>query len=345
MSKSSENKRQAHEITAGFDEAGDLGERIEKVVQEISQATGFEPIELIGKSAWWGSTEIGAFHYQGKYEDKDAVLKVQGVKPKTSEVFTIQSFDEQNKSKIIRPPRLLATLPWNDEKGYEAFVMENIGTDRVVSIPTNEAEVGRYYELYRDYRENCRNKPWLDKPKKTISELIPEKFARWKRYSHKLYSNHPYRLSEDEDLINQSIEMLSQGYRGVDSEFVHAHLSDGDLYNVGNQVIVTSNLLWSWRPPFYDGIFAYHWFIYHLADISDITPVEIEKQRSLWLKHINQLAKTPSDNPLLNLALLERATAGLNLDALSVELDKPASKYLVEATRKQVKSLLKKTAG
>jgi hypothetical protein len=99
-----------------------------------------------------------------------------------------------------------------------------------------------------------------------------------------------------------------------------------------------SNLYWSWRPPLYDAVFGYHWYIYSLAQVEGITPEAVEAQRTLWLKHIKALPQAQGDNnKLLRLALLERAAAGLNLDALSVDPQKPITEYLVQATREQVR--------
>ncbi|MBI2613373.1 MAG: hypothetical protein HYW62_01225 [Candidatus Levybacteria bacterium] len=99
-----------------------------------------------------------------------------------------------------------------------------------------------------------------------------------------------------------------------------------------------------WKSPFYDAIFGYHWFIYQLARdrLKNPTIELIEEQRNLWLSKINSLAKTDSDKKLLNLALLERAAAGLNLDALKADPKKSISKYLAEKTRENLKNLLTK---
>jgi len=45
---------------------------------------------------------------------------------------------------------------------------------------------------------------------------------------------------------------------------------------------------------------------------------------------------------LLRLALLERATAGLNLDALSIDPKKPITEYLICQTRENLQMLLAK---
>ena len=88
------------------------------------------PDKLVSRSAWWGSSEIGAFHYAGEFEGKKAVIKIQGVKPSLSEIYMIDSFTQTNESKIIRPPYLYTHLPWDDQKRYEALVLEFIEGQR-----------------------------------------------------------------------------------------------------------------------------------------------------------------------------------------------------------------------
>ena len=106
-----------NEMASGVFSGVDLTKRIKQITKSVAKETGFTPEKLINKSAWWSeSTGIGAFHYSGKFEGKRAILKVQGVKPKMSEIDMIEFFAAQNKSKIIRPPKLYATLRWNDEK-------------------------------------------------------------------------------------------------------------------------------------------------------------------------------------------------------------------------------------
>jgi hypothetical protein len=77
--------------------------------------------------------------------------------------------------------------------------------------------------------------------------------------------------------------------------------------------------------------------MYDLVNAKDMTPDLVEEQRNLWLNKIYLVAK---DKVLLKYALLERAAAGLNLDALSVDTNKPISKYLVTQTRNIVKELI-----
>ena len=296
-------------------------------------------MKLIERSAWWGSAEIGAFAYLGEFRKREAVLKIQGVKTETAEAEMITGFARTNRSKVLRPPHLLDSLPWDNEQRYEALVMEYVDGKRVVKTPTTSQELEEFFSLFKDYRKNCRSNPWLEKPNKTLSEQVFENFQTWKKISRKIYPSHPLRDRADEGLIDQTVDLLTSEYSQVASEFQHAHLSEADLVRVDEEVVVLSNLYWLWRAPFYDAVFGYHWFMYHLNDVYGITSGEVESQRGLWLGTIIDLAKTDEEKRLLNLALLERAAAGLNLDALSTDPEIPISKYLVKATREQIKSL------
>lgn len=335
------NRKEQNEIGHNYLKGSDLAEREEEVLADASQRTGFVPDKLVGRSSWWGSKEIGAFHYAGEFEGKKAVLKIQGVKPSLSEIHMINSFANANKSKLVRPPHLYASLDWDEEKRYEALVLEFVEGARVIQTPTNAAQIQKFFEVYEDYRVNCLQTPWVDRPEGTISDGVVRAFERWRETSFKIYPDHPLRDEHDKGLIDEAVAVLEKGYKGVEPEFMHGHFSEGDLYQVGDQIVILSNLYWSWRQPLYDAIFGYHWFMYHLNTVDGITPEEVETQRKLWLDKIKSLPQTQGSNRrLLNLALLERAGAGLNLDALSADPNKPITKHLFEATRGQVRELI-----
>ena len=91
----------------------------------------------------------------------------------------------------------------------------------------------------------------------------------------------------------------------------------------------------------YDAVFGQHWFIYHLADTKNATIENVDQQRKLWFEKIKSLPNVRSSNEkLLKLALLERAAAGLNLDALTVNQKRKAAKYVVELARKDIIHLI-----
>ena len=295
------------------------------------------------RSTWWNSREIGAFRYEGEFEGKKAVLKIQGVKPITSEIYMIKSFAKANKSKILRPSLLYGYLDWDEKMRYEALVLEFVEGKRIVQNPTNEGEIDEFFKLREEYRGNCVADPWIEKPGSSLSEEAKLNFEKWRQASFRLFPTHPSRKPEDKNLIDSAVKILVKNYGGVVAEFQHGHFSTTDLLKTKKgEVIVLSNLYWSWKPPFYDAVFGYHWYIYNLANLNSVTPALIEQQRNLWMSKINRLAKTEKDRVLLNLALLERATAGLNLDVLSIDPKNPVAEYLICRTRENIQTFLAK---
>lgn len=330
-----------NKISHLFLSGSDLQDREKKVLEDASKKLDFTPEKLIDRSHWWNSRGIGAFRYVGEFKGRKAVLKIQGVKPTTSEIYMIQSFSRVNKSKILRPPLLYAYLPWDNEERYEALVLEFIDGKRIVNSLTNEDELEEFFSLREEYKENCVANPWIDKPEESIPEEIKTNFEKWRQASFKLYPKHPFRKNEDQGLIDKAVSALSKNYKDVEREFQHGHFGASDLLkNKNGEVIILSNLYWSWKPPFYDAVFGYHWFVYGLAKVKSITTQIIEQQRNLWFSKINSLTKTDLDEKLLNLALLERAAAGLNLDVLSVDQKSPVAEYLVEKTRRNLSDLI-----
>ena len=339
--------RNQNKISHLFLGGSDLQNREKEVLEDASKKLNFIPQKLIDRSHWWSSKEIGAFRYEGEFKGKKAVLKIQGVKPLTSEIYMMQAFSKANKSKILRPPLLYSYLPWDDEKRYEALVLEFVLGKRIVNSPTNKDELGEFFSLRTEYKKNCVVNPWIDKPDFSLSEEVKINFEKWRIASFKLYPTHPFRKPEDEKLIDQAVNLLVKNYKKVESEFQHGHFSAGDLYKISDQeVVILSNLYWSWKPPFYDAVFGYHWFIYHLAKLPNASLELVDQQRNLWLSQINLRTHLKGARlKLLNMAFLERAAAGLNLDALSVDPKNPIVEYLVVETRRMMGELMEKCRG
>jgi len=234
-----------NEISHIYLKESDLREREKQVLKDAVQKTGFQPQKITSRSSWWGSKEIGAFFVSGKYNGENAVLKIQGVKPTASEVYMIKAFQKANKSKLIRPPMLFAYLPWDEHERYEALILEPV-EKRVVGIPTNQKELNDFFNAYVDYRKNCLNKPWLNRPTESISKRIESNFKLWGEASLHLYPKHTFRKAQDKDLIDKAVRILKKGYEGIDFEFQHGHFSQGDLYEKSGRIVLLSNLYWGW---------------------------------------------------------------------------------------------------
>jgi len=337
------NKSKAIDTAKAILENQDMSFRESRALKDIVSRTNFLPKRVFWRSDYYGTGKVGAVHYLGKFKNKKAVLKIQGVKPEVSESEMIQAFSSQNQSSVIRPPCIFETLAWNKEKGYEALIVEYVEGKKIVesgSLQTPD-KIEHFFNLYQEYRNNCINKPWLVRPQKADFLEVTKKA---KAVAQKVKPGSPYRQKGDLELINKGVKKLAALWQGRELEFMHGHFSAEDLIKKDDEVVLFSNLFWKWKYPFYDAVFAYHWFIYSLSGVRKISKEKIDSQRKIWLDQIINLplVRSSRDNKMLvKAALLERALAGLLVDAFAyIEEANPVAEYMVVSTRKEVKRLI-----
>jgi hypothetical protein len=202
-------------------------------------------------------------------------------------------------------------------------------------------QIKYFFEIYREYRNNCVNTPWLEKTE-LPADLSKEVDKGWE-LGKRIKPNNPFRVESDRELALKAGKVLAGIRGGTELQFLHGHLSVNDLMRQGDEVVVFSNLFWKWRYPFYDAVFGYHWFIYSLNSVGGITPEQIEEQRGWWLEEIYGLATVDDyqSKNLINAALLEMAVAGLLLDSFAyIDANNPVAEYMISSTREQVKKML-----
>lgn len=338
MNKKSE--RDELNLSRAFIEGADMSEKEEKILREIVDKAGFIPGKVLWRSSYWGTNQIGAVHYQGRYGEEEAVLKIQGVKPDISEIDALENFSKQNRSKIIRPPKVKFTLPWSDQTGYEALILEYVDGEHVLSSKRLQSEenIRKFLFYYQEYRKNCLpGKPWLLKSEKPD---FTKELEKLEQVSLKAYPDHPWRKLVNNDLLFQATTRLNQVYVEMGLTFLHGHFSVEDLIFQGNEVVLFSNLFWKWRYPFYDAVFGYHWFMFTLAEAAEITPEKFNEQRRLWLKSLSELSVNEQESRLLKAALLERAISGVVVDSLLMDCSKPIALYIFQSTIDEVNRLL-----
>ena len=127
---------------------------------------------------------------------------------------------------------------------------------------------------------------------------------------------------------------------------MHGHFSCNDLKyeRLGSKsAVLFSNLFWKWRFPYFDSVFAYHWFIYELNHVDGITPEKVEEQRQMWIDEIFKVTGADRSDEiklLVQAAFLERAVAGVIVDSFLVDPKKPIAKYLIDSTRSEMNRLM-----
>lgn len=337
----------------------ELEGRYPQIAENLSKELGFLPEKQpFQKSTWWG-TKLGAVLYRGALlrEGKQipAVLKIEGVEMKSDELTETTMIQKAEKALVgsgIRPPKVLREIPWTKAYGgYAATLMEDVQGDYVLPLPGTARQMADLLEIREKYRKALHANhvtPWVDfdipEGKNYLSRFIRTKFEKWNETSERLFSSHPFRIEEDHQLISQVVYFLVKAYEGVAPEFQQGHFSHRDVVKVGNESVMFSNLYWSWRAPFYDMVFPYHWYMYDVANVPEMTIENIEQQRIDWKKQFAARINTlpGSQQRLFTLARIERLAAGLNLDALSISNDPQniIAQHMVEQTRDELRSSL-----
>jgi len=325
----------------------DLAPRWQNLLTEIAEETGFIPDwDRIRKSVWWKTEKIGAVSCHGTIR-KDgeifpAVLKIQGTKPQASEVDIISAFEAQNKSKIIRTTKIYASLPWSEDQQFEAFVAEDVNGKAIVGHrPAFDEELEDFFNLYEEYRANCRNTPWIEKG---VQKTYREKYEGWRAAVGNIVKDDKFGLPEDEQLVAKAVEIIERDIDDSDLEFVHGHLTPGDLLRVSpDEVVIFSNLFWGWRIPFYDAVFGYHWHMLGMEHAENLTEELWLKERDRWQEKIfsiSEVKNNPENERFIKLALLERVMPALMADRFMMDQTKPSAELITKLVRNELQSLV-----
>jgi len=322
----------------------DLSQRLPTIVETITKQTGFVVDSEIWRSRYYGSEQIGAIHYAGSWRDQPAVLKIQGAKPQISEQHMIAQFAQQNRSRIVRPPKIFWWQAWQESDQYEAFIMEQVDGAKVLQsgqLQTRES-IKAFLSCYVEYRVNCLpQQPWTPAPEPTDFQETLEQ--AW-QLADQRYPNDSRREVGDWELAQSATAILAKVYDQSSLEFMHGHFSVEDLIRQNEQVVLFSNLYWKWKYPYYDAVFGYHWYMFTLQHVPGITLEQIEQQRQVWMQELLVLPSMSDDtqHKLLNAALLERAIAGLVLDSFLVVPTHPLAPYFTQTQRNEIVSFCKK---
>lgn len=196
--------------------------------------------------------------------------------------------------------------------------------------------------VYTEYRKNCiPREPWLPAPQPP--DVTTTLHKGW-QLSAERYPQDARRHPNDRQVVESATHTLAHFYQDVPLQFLHGHFSVEDLLRQADQIILFSNLYWKWKYPYYDAVFGYHWYMFTLQHVPNITAEQIERQRDIWMSELLALPEITdaTQRRLLYGALLERAIAGLVLDSFLVQPTHPLAEHFTQTQREQIVLLLDK---
>ncbi len=305
----------------------DLSQKKEEIIKEILKKISFKPTdEKIWESRYWHKG-VGAFHIKGEFTDEKgkkhkATLKVQGSKPAIPEPKIIEAFNQQNGSNIIKTPKILFYLPWDDRLKFEVYVYELVEAEFIIqsSKEAPKEKVEEFFFVYKEYKDKAITKPFLPKPKNLPPYI--EKFKKWQliRKDHPLSHYIPQEESKKLFKIAQKVNSIIQT---SPKEFQHGHLSVYDIKKKGKYYYLFSHFFWQWNFPFYDSVLGFEWYI---LSLSYLPQERIKENLKMWVEIIGNTLKSSAYvkktygntwKKYHYLGIVERLTAALNLDILA----------------------------
>lgn len=232
-------------------------DRADEKVQEVLQATGFEVKRMIFEGKIYKSDKIGTRIYEGEADvngsKREAVLKVQFLKPDIEEAELMQRFTQQNGSSNIRVAEIYDHSPYNPQKEYGHIIMERVKGNPIFKGLATDEERETWLKFYEELRTNSLIEPlfpaqWQEQDGRPITAL---RMSNWLNIARK--QGHL-----DREKVGLSVRHMTQMVLGGVGEtaFMHGHLSpDAVLSTENGERVLMSQAFWKYLPLYSDTVF------------------------------------------------------------------------------------------
>ncbi len=316
-------------ITGDYKKARGIWDKKEQILNNIVQTTGFKPIKLLYTGKILSDpSKTETLIWDGIYNNNPAVLKVVALRHNHPEPEIIKAFTEQNKSKIVRLPKLYTYQPFNEEKGYYYYIMEKVEGEKFYDLPIpNDPNKKEFLRVLTEYYTKTRNKPFFrpDSIETSTTVFILNRIFKWMSIAQdkEPLSTHEIALIEKFITINETI--LSK----LPMEFQHRHarLQDfikvtNDSNNNGPNYVLFSTAFWSYVPKYYSLTFHLWSAIeetYKLPQFPDVPIKQLIDYIDTWLNlylttDIPDIKKEKDFPKYFYALMLERATGSIIID-------------------------------
>ena len=242
----------------GADDAQGL---IQRAITEVANQTGWiiRDRSVVFTGQYYDRKKVGSFIARVTNDrEESAVLKLQLRPLPFDEGFITRHIQPQLKSNRIRLPKLIADEPWNDHRGYGYLLTED-----VTHLPKlwaghspTDVEMNRHASFLEVFMHDVLPiTPFLPTPSHTLQEAYRDAFEHFSEIAQ-LSVHHHIEPSTVERMRKTYLRILGDLTSG-DIHFTHGHLSGMDVIEdrTSDSFILFSNLLWSFRPTYYECIF------------------------------------------------------------------------------------------
>lgn len=283
-----------NQIVSKYFEQGDFSEREKEVLGEILSKTGFRVEKEIYRGMILEKNKVGSLIYSGVWNEKPAVLKIQGLKPQMDEPENILNFKNQNKSDLIRTSEIYGYENWNKDREYGYMINEKVDYPKIFEMPiASKEQMEDFANFYQEYKVKAISIPWIEKPADfNVAKKVFESVDNWKKIAES--KNIPQK-EEYEDILKDFYRIMPEHLDIFSMEFCHNHLSSDDIRKTpGGEYIIMSNLFWGYNLKWHDLSFNI-WACMHKIRDNDFSFVEMVGYLDKWLKIYKEIPVVRED--------------------------------------------------
>lgn len=282
-----------------FDYQGVSPAREEEILAEIAAETGFIVDKEISRGVIYDKDKVGSIIYSGMWYRRPSVLKIQLLKLRIDEGKIIDHLFHNRRNKLVRPPKLYRYSFWNESHGYGYTIMEKIEAPKIFEMPSATAEqMADFCRFYGAYRTSLFSATWIHPTWmvecriKNAWDYTKPRVENWKNICQS-----KGRL-EEQDYLPFYQEFMALGpeiFSGLTVIFSHGHLTANDIHKMPDgSYVLTSNLLWGYRPQWYDLAFNVWSCLLHIRD-TKYTFEKMLEYINQWLAHYRQIPLIQKD--------------------------------------------------
>lgn len=331
------SRQTGNRITENAFNADDGKALIERALAEVKEKHGWYLRENkpIFSGVYYDSQKVGSFIVQATNDKGEkAVLKLQLRPLPYDEGMIIRHIQKQIKTPRIRLPRVYLDEPWNQNMGYGFLVMEDLAdVPHLWPARPDESSFNKHEDFLGEFLHHVLPiEPFMPipngQPQDKYRDALDHFSAVAQASSHKHIDD-----TETEKMKGVYLEILAKtDFQGF--HFTHGHLSGHEIHYDQTQdvYILFANLLWSFRPKYYELIFPLWVDLMGIRDVN-VTCEQLIERIGRWQKLWENIQDNdPDQDKVFWFGILERSM-------MTTMLDLGASEW-ADAEKEQKQALL-----
>jgi hypothetical protein len=208
---------------------------LEEWAKTICRQTGFKREKEIHRGFYYSKNNIRSIIYEGRYQGKSVVLKVYNDPRPSDEPIALNTFNQQNKSGILKAPAIYKYKIISPHQGW--FIAEKIpAKSHSFKRPVRPEQREEILEVYLEYRKNF---PFEPQRQLTLSEELPADLFHIFRISRWLQLANNKEMTLDKPVLNhkefiprykKAITLIKNRFQKRKMIWSHGHFGPDSLF-------------------------------------------------------------------------------------------------------------------